>query len=153
MKRIMFPALLVATLCLAITGCCSKKEKDDKTVVADPPKDGDNGTKPADAPAGKKGMSVSEAKDFLDADEANSGKEVTVSAYSWGYNERTDNKIQLNLGDQKLEGMQSASFSCMFPKEQADAIKAIAKDAMVTVTGKISKGAGGTELNDCKLVQ
>lgn len=150
----MLPALLAATLCLAMTSCGSKKEKDDKTVVADPPKDGDNGAKPADAPpADKKGMSVAEAKDFLEADEANSGKEVTVSAYSWGSNERTDNKIQLNLGDQKLEGMQAANFSCMFPKEQTDAIKAIAKDAMVTVTGKISKGAGGIELNDCKLVQ
>ncbi len=150
----MLPALLAATLCLAMTSCGSKKEKDDKTVVADPPKDGDNGSKPADAPpADKKGMSVAEARDFLEADEANSGKEVTVSAYSWGSNERTDNKIQLNLGDQKLEGMQAANFSCMFPKEQTDAIKAIAKDAMVTVTGKISKGAGGIELNDCKLVQ
>lgn len=150
----MLPALLAATLCLAMTSCGSKKEKDDKTVVADPPKDGDNGSKPADAPpADKKGMSVAEARDFLEADEANSGKEVTISAYSWGSNERTDNKIQLNLGDQKLEGMQVANFSCMFPKEQTDAIKAIAKDAMVTVTGKISKGAGGIELNDCKLVQ
>jgi hypothetical protein len=64
-----------------------------------------------------------------------------------------DDKIQLNLGDQKLEGMQSASFACMFGKDQSAAIKAIAKDALVTVTGKISKGAGGVELNDCKLVQ
>lgn len=101
----------------------------------------------------KKGMTVSEAKDFLDADEANAGKEITVSAYGWGSNERTDGKIQLNLGDEKMDGMQSASFSCMFDKSQTDAVKAVAKNAMVTVTGKIGKGAGGVELTECKFAE
>lgn len=98
-------------------------------------------------------MTIADAKDFLNASDANAGKEITVSAYSWGSNERTDGKIQLNLGDAKLEGMQSASFSCMFGKDQADIIKAIAKNALVTVTGKIGSGAGGTELTDCKIIQ
>jgi hypothetical protein len=148
MKKTIFAAAVCAAISLSIISCGSKKEKDDQPA-------GTPGTTSAttDAPSEKKGMSVAEAKDFLEADEANKGKEVTVSAYSWGSNERMDNKIQLNLGDKKLEGMASASFSCMFGKDQAAAIKAIAKDAMVTVTGKISKGAGGIELNDCKIVQ
>lgn len=153
MKKIILPLFLFAGLSAATIACGGKKEKDDKTIVADPPKTDVTDSKTTDSPGEKKGMSVAEAKDFLDADEGNKGKEVTVSAYSWGSNERMDDKIQLNLGDKKLEGMQSASFSCMFGKDQAAAIKAIAKDAMVTVMGKISKGAGGVELKDCKLVQ
>lgn len=153
MKKIMLPVLAIATLSLTFTACGSKKEKDDKTITADPPKPGDTDSKTTDSPGEKKGMTVAEAKDFLDADEANKGKEVTVSAYSWSNNERMGGEIQLNLGDKKLEGMKQATFSCIFGKDQAAAIKAIAKDAMVTVTGKISKGAGGVELNDCKLVQ
>ncbi len=136
-------------LLLALTiASCGGKDKKEETKPAAP----DAATAPAEPAAeNKKGMSVAEAKDFLDADDANSGKEVTVSAYSWGSNERMDGKIQLNLGDEKLEGMQSASFACMFGKDEASAVKAIAKDALVTVTGKINKGAGGVELNDCKL--
>jgi hypothetical protein len=149
MKKTVLIAVWCSALLLAVTSCGSKKDKDNK--LADTPA-ATTGTT-TESSSGKKGMTVSEAKDFLDADEANKGKEVTVTAYSWGSNERMDDKIQLNLGDQKLEGMQSASFACMFGKDQSAAIKAIAKDALVTVTGKISKGAGGVELNDCKLVQ
>lgn len=146
MKKNLLNNLLLAVLISTVTACGGK----DKKETADAPATSTSST--PDAPA-KTGMSVADATAFLDGDEANSGKEVTVSAYSWGSNERMDEKIQLNLGDKKLEGMQSASFSCMFPKDQAAAIKAIAKDAMVTVTGKISRGAGGVELNECKLVQ
>lgn len=144
----MFAALIAAAISFTIISCGSKKEKDNNTTDKQE-SPADNPTPPAD----KKGMSVSEAVEFLDAAEANSGKEVTVSAYSWGSNERMDGNIQLNLGDQKLEGMQSASFSCLFGKEQSADVKAIAKDAMVTVTGKIAKGAGGVQLTDCKLVR
>ena len=132
---------------------CNNKKKDSNSGPGDTPATATAlaaSTEPAD---GKKGMTVAEAKDFLDADAANSGKEVTVSAYCWGSNERTDNMIQLNLGDKKLEGMQSASFYCLFPKAETDAIKAIAKDAMVTVSGKIASGSGGVELTECKLIQ
>lgn len=88
---------------------------------------------------------------FLDENEANSGKEVTVSAYSWGSNDMMGGMVSLNLGDKKLEGFQQTTFSCKFEKEKAAAVKAIAKDAMVTVTGKIAKGSGGVELTDCTL--
>jgi hypothetical protein len=148
MNKKVFAALLSAAISISLISCGSKKEKE--TATTDVP---GNTSNTADAPADKKGMSVAEAKDFLNADETNKGKEVTVSAYSWGSNGRMDDKIQLNLGDKKLEGAQSASFSCLFGKEQSAAIKAIAKDVMVTVTGKISKGSGGVELNDCKIVQ
>lgn len=36
-------------------------------------------------------------------------------------------------------------------KDEADALKAIAKNAMVTITGKIAKESGGIELTDCKI--
>ena len=151
MRNRFFPAVCLAMSMVALLSCKDSTNKTDKNAGSKEKTE----TAPASDNAGtsKKGMTVAEAKDFLDAAETNSGKEVTVTAYSWGSNERTDNKIQLNLGDMKLEGMQAATFSCMFSMDEAATIKAVAKDAQVTVTGKISKGAGGTELNDCKLVQ
>lgn len=100
-----------------------------------------------------KAMTVNEAKNFLDADAANDGKEVTVTGFSWGSVSRVSGEVLLNLGDEKLEGFKQASFSCVFKKEEADVVKAIETDAMVTVTGKITKGEGGVELNDCKIIQ
>jgi hypothetical protein len=149
MKKSVCTSVLGLLFLFSVISCGSKKAADDKSASTP------DAATPAstDAPADKKGMSVSEAVAFLNADEANSGKEVTVSAYSWGHNERMDEKIQLNLGDKKLEGLQAANFACLFGKDQSAAIKAIAKDAMVTVTGKISKGAGAVELNECKIVQ
>ena len=47
------------------------KNDKDQTIVADPPKE-----------ESKEGMTIADAKKFLDENEANSGKEVTVSAYS-----------------------------------------------------------------------
>ncbi|MBK6827614.1 MAG: hypothetical protein IPG86_12415 [Chitinophagaceae bacterium] len=116
------------------------KTKEDQTVVADPPKE-----------ESKEGMTIAAAKSFLDENEANAGKEITVSAYSWGSNDMMGGTVSLNLGDKKLEGFQQSTFSCKFEKDKAAAVKAIAKDAMVTVTGKIAKGSGGVELTDCTL--
>lgn len=150
MKKIVFASVLTAAISLSLISCGDKKEKGDKTADTPAATTPDAGK---ETPADKKGMSVAEVTALLNKDEANIGKEVTVSAYSWSSNERTDDKIQLNLGDKKLEGMQAANFSCLFSKDQSATIKAIAKDAMVTVTGKIAKGYSGVELNDCKLVQ
>ena len=155
MKKIVLSSVLTAAISLSLLSCGDKKQKDNKT--ADTPAS----TTPAattpdagkEADADKKGMTVAEITALLNKDEANIGKEVTVSAYSWSNNERTDNKIQLNLGDKKLEGMKAANFSCLFAKDQSATIKAIPKDAMVTVTGKIAKGYSGVELTDCKLIQ
>ena len=113
---------------------------------------GDKKESGSNTEAEKKGMTIKEAKAFLDADNTNKGKEVTVAAYSWGNNNRMDGEVQLNLGDKKLEGAQQANFSCIFKKEDAAAIKTVTKDAMVTVTGKIAKGSGGIELTDCKIL-
>lgn len=141
------------TLCTAIlmgavlTACGGKDKKtsatgdENKTITADPPR-------PAE-----EGMSIADAKAFLDENESNAGKEVTVTAFSWGYNEMMGGMLSLNLGDKKLEGFQQATFSCKFDQSQAEAVKAIAKDAKVTVTGKIGKGSGGVELTDCKLIR
>ncbi|MBL7749019.1 MAG: hypothetical protein JNM19_16385, partial [Chitinophagaceae bacterium] len=109
MKRILVTVVAVAALSITFTACGGKKEKDDKTITADPPKPGDTDSKTTDSPGEKKGMTVADAKDFLDADEANKGKEVTVAAYNWSVNERMGGEVQLNLGDKKLEGMQQAT--------------------------------------------
>lgn len=130
---------------------CKEKEKsqttdskDDKeqTIVADPPKE-----------ESKAGMTIADAKKFLEASEDNSGKEVTVSGYIWSINERTDGLVQLNMGDKKMEGMQAASFYCLFYESMAPKLKALGKDAVVTVTGLIGNGTGGVELSDCKLAE
>jgi hypothetical protein len=122
---------------ITFTGCSNNDKKESGSI----------------AKVETKGMTTKEAKAFLDADVANKGKEVTVAAYSWGTNNRMGGEVQLNLGDKKREGAQQADFSCIFKKEEAAAVKAIAKDAMVTITGKIVKGSGGIELTDCKIVE
>lgn len=138
--------LLLLTVLSVVTACNnSKKEarssEENKSITADPPA------------AAEAGMTIADANKFLDENEANTGKEITVTAYSWGYNEMMGGMISLNLGDKKLEGMKPSTFSCKFVKADADAVKAIAKDSKVTVSGKIGKGSGGTELTDCKLLQ
>lgn len=144
-KRSLLAGMAISLLLISCNGkgneqTSDNKPKEDQTVVADPPKE-----------ETKEGMTIAEAKSFLEENEANSGKEVTVTAYSWGSNEMIDGMVSLNLGDKKLEGFQQTTFSCKFEKNKAAAVKAIAKDAMVTVTGKIANGSGGVELTDCKL--
>ena len=147
MHRTLRTLCAAIAMAVALTACGGKDKtsssgtKDNSTVTADPPKSADEG------------MSVADAKAFLNENETNSGKEVTVTAYSWGYNEMMGGLLSLNLGDQKLEGFQQATFSCQFDQSQAGAVKAIAKDAKVTVTGKIGKGSGGVELTNCKLIR
>lgn len=152
MKKFFKTSVVFSMMAFILAGCSNSSEKKEAENTskeqAPAPADTKGNTDPA-----KKGITLAEANDFLEANEANSGKEVTVSAFSWGSNERMDGKVQLNLGDKKLEGMEAAAFSCMFPKEQTETLKAIGKNTIVTVTGKISKGAGGTELNDCRILQ
>lgn len=118
------------------------KSGDEKTIIADPPRDDS-----------KKRMTIAEAKNFLEASEENSGKEVTVTGYIWSINDRTDGLVQLNMGDAKPEGMQAASFYCLFYASMAPKLKALGKDAVLTVTGLIANGSGGVELSDCKLAE
>lgn len=150
MKKTAFKSFLIVWAAAVLQSCgggdAGKKDG------AEEPKQETTSTTKEDASSEKKGMSIAEAKAFLEADPANKGKEVTVSGYSWGSNDRMGGEVQLNLGDKKLEGMQQASFSCIFTKEQATAAKALAKDALVTVSGKIAKGAGGVEMTDCKIM-
>lgn len=145
-KKLMAGSLILVTL---LSGCgnAEKKEtpkngEETKEVVADPPKE-----------ENRKGMTIAEAKKFLEASEDNRGKEVTVTGYIWSINDRTDGLVQLNMGDNKLEGMQAASFYCLFYESMAPKLKALGKDALVTVTGLIADGTGGVELSDCKLAE
>lgn len=65
------------------------------------------------------------------------GKTVTLTAYSWGTAETLDGAIRVDLGDEKLEGMQSTQVTIdMTDKAKAKSIK---KDDKVTVTGKVRK--------------
>ena len=140
-KKNLYPFIYTLCISVAIWSCGSGNDTKN------------NDGKESGKDVSRKGMTVAEATAFLEADVANSGKEITVSAISWGSNNRIGGQVQLNLGDKKLEGMASASFSCIFEKDQAAAIQAIAKDATVTISGKIAKGAGGIELTECKLLQ
>jgi hypothetical protein len=135
---------------IALVSCNTTKEEEQKKEGNVVEQKDDNKGSTSDA---KKVMTVKEAKAFFNADAANSGKEITVSGYSWGTNNRMGGEVLLNLGDVKLEGFKQATFSCVFTKEKADAVKIIVKDAMVTVTGKIKSGSGGVELIDCSMGQ
>jgi len=136
------PFLFTLIIMMSATGCNSSGESKDSSATAAEQTGSDN----------KSGsLTVAAARKFLEADTANKGKEVTVTAYSWGSQNRMGGTIGLNLGDKKLEGFQQASFTCIFPADQEAKIKAIAKDAQVTVTGTISKGDGGIQLDNCKL--
>jgi hypothetical protein len=149
MKKIMFTSVFVLATGLLLQSCGSDASKEEKS--GEPAKDAGT-TSSASTGSNSNGMTVAAAKSFLEADEANKGKEVTVTAYSWGSNNRMGGELGLNLGDKKLEGMQQAGFTCIFTKDQAAEAKAVAKDALVTVSGKIAKGAGGIELTECKII-
>lgn len=150
MLHIKSSLLTLMTFSLFLVSCKEKEKnqttdsKNDKeqTIVADPPKE-----------ESKEGMTIADAKKFLKENEANAGKEVTVTGYVWSVNNRTDGLVQLNIGDKKLEGMQAASFYCLFYESMAPKLKALGKDAVVTVTGLIGDGTGGVELSDCKLAE
>ena len=65
------------------------------------------------------------------------GKTITLTAYSWGTSETLDGAANVDLGDEKLEGMQSMTVTIdMTDKAKA---KSIQKDDKVTVTGKVGK--------------
>lgn len=143
MRKIYVQLFLVFICSLGATSCGNSTDNKVNT--------GASTDVPSKAPSGETALSVAGARDFLNADTANKGKEVTVTAYSWGTQNRMGGVVALMLGDKKLEGFQQATFVCIFPKEQEAKVKAIAKDTKVTVTGKIFKGSGGTELKDCML--
>jgi hypothetical protein len=147
MRKMYVPYLIVFVLCLGTASCGNSGE--DKETTSESSKENPK----TDSKSSSAGLSVAAAKEFLSADAANSGKEVTVTAFSWGSQNRMGGEIGLNLGDKKLEGFQQATFTCIFSKEQEAEIKAIAKDATVTVSGKISKGSGGIQLNECRLIK
>ena len=149
MKKMKYLSGCILAAGLLLQSCGGNTQNNGNTV--EPQKEAAS-TTTASTSADVNGMTVAAAKNFLEADAANKGKEVTVSAYSWGSNDRMGGEVGLNLGDKKLEGMQQASFTCIFSKDQAAAAKAVAKDARVTISGKIAKGAGGVELTDCKII-
>jgi len=136
------PFLITLVIAMSATGCNSSGENKDSAAAS---------TAQSGSETKSENLTVAAARKFLEADTANKGKEVTVTAYSWGSVNRMGGTIGLNLGDKKLEGFQQASFTCIFPAEQEAKIKGIAKDAKVTVTGTISKGDGGVQLDNCKL--
>ncbi len=82
------------------------------------------------------------------------GKEVTVTATSWGTSNTMSGEVNLNLGDGKLEGMRQAPVVAKFAAEDAEAAKAIEKDQEVTIKATLSDyNYGAIELTNPTVVK
>ncbi len=96
-------------------------------------------------------LTCSELKEKVDEYE---GKEVTLTAISWGSLGKMDGGVSMNLGDEKLEGMKVAPVVAEFGEDQAEAAKAIEKDATVTIKATVGgKAYGSVKLENPSIVK
>ena len=102
--------------------------------------------------SGPKNLTVQEAADSLSASDESKGKEVTISAYNWEVSETTTGTVRLNLGDTKAEGMVTSTFYAEFPESKKEELSKIAKNAKVTVKGKLNSDAYSKFITECEIV-
>jgi len=82
------------------------------------------------------------------------GKEITIKAICWGSSNKLDGDVSVNLGDNKLEGMQQAHVVANFSADNAEVAKAIEKDAEVTIKATVGKvDYGAVQLNNPEIVK
>ena len=72
------------------------------------------------------------------------GQEVTLTAISWGNLGKMDGTVSMNLGDEKLEGMQSAPVVAEFAEGDAEAANAVERDATITIKATVAGEAYGS---------
>lgn len=102
--------------------------------------------------SGSKNLTVQQATDSLSASDESKGKEVTICAFNWEVNETTNGTVRLNLGDTKAEGMVTSTFYAEFPEAKKEELKKIAKNAKVTVKGKLASDAYSKFINNCEVL-
>lgn len=138
MKTLVITTLLVGA---AFMQSCSSEVTVDETN----PKDGEveNADSPEAEGTVKKGPGISCSELVSDFDELEATK-VTISAISWGNSNTMSGEVQMNLGDEKLEGMKQAPVVVVFSKDEAEAAGAIQRDAAVTIRATVLEQAYGS---------
>lgn len=82
------------------------------------------------------------------------GKEITIKAICWGSSSRLDGDVSVNLGDNKLEGMQQTRVVVNFSTDNAEVAKAIEKDVEVTLKATVGEvNYGAVQLNNPEIVK
>ncbi len=82
------------------------------------------------------------------------GKEVTITAISWGNSETVSGDVKMNLGDAKLEGMQQAHVVANFGADNAAAAKSVKADASVTIKATVGGSEyGAVQLNNPEIIK
>ncbi|MFK7786672.1 MAG: hypothetical protein AB8B56_16255 [Crocinitomicaceae bacterium] len=126
MKKILIPGALM--LGLFFTACSTEVSEDLENVLEN-------------LEAEESKLTCSELKEKVDEYE---GKEVTLTAVSWGNLGTMDGGVSMNLGDEKLEGMKVAPVVAEFGENQAEAANAIKRDATVTIKATVGGEAYGS---------
>ncbi len=82
------------------------------------------------------------------------GKQVTISALSWGNSNVMGGGLKLNLGDTKLEGLSQASVVANFDAENIAEAEGIEKNSEVTIEATVGGVEyGSVQLNDPKIIK
>jgi len=137
MKKVLIPGALMLGLLLT---ACSTEVSDNLESVLDE----------IEAETESK-LTCSELKANVENYE---GKEVTLTAISWGSLGKMDGGVSLNLGDEKLEGMKVAPVVAEFGEDEAEAAKAIERDATVTIKATVAgKDYGSVKLENPSIVK
>lgn len=136
MKKILIPGVVMFGLLL--TACSTEVSEDLENALEN-------------IEAEASSLTCAELMDKVDEYE---GQEVTLTAISWGNLGTMDGGVSMNLGDEKLEGMKVAKVVAEFTEDQADAAKAIEKDATVTVKATVAgKAYGSVKLENPSIVK
>lgn len=105
-------------------------------------------------------MTVAEAKAFLKTSEPKREKEITVIARCWGTIESLGGEVLLFIGDKNFDPKEKNNstnrddnFFISFKREDADSVRAIPIDEIITVSGRTSYTRIGMLMNNCKIIE
>jgi hypothetical protein len=134
MKKVLFGSLFMAGL--LFTGCSGEVNVEG----------GEEG--------GEEEVAALSCADLNDQVDDLIGQEVTIKAISWGNSATMDGDVKMNLGDEKLEGMQQASVVVNFSADNASAAEGIEKDAEVTIKATVGEAEyGAVQLSNPEIIK
>lgn len=122
MKNLAFGSALI--LGLMFTACQSETTIEDGTQTEEGAEESQEST-------------AMTCKELLDQKDDLKGKEVTIKAISWGNSNMMGGDVRMNLGDEKLEGMQQAHVVADFSKDNASAAESVKQDDEVTIKATV----------------
>ncbi len=160
MKKTILQAISPVLLSLLVISCNSSGSKED--LQKDLQQNAQNALKNESkkepetnsSSAGQQNvMSVADAKKFIAAEDANKGKEITVSAYPRGTTKAVNGEFMLYVSDKSGTGLPEENFACKFKEEMKEQVKTHKAGELVKVSGYIAYNNGMVILKNAKLVE